>query len=209
MVRSPLTRRAIVIVPLLALTAVLSLGIYNRTDLPGALGNVVHNATHEVKNGFNSVAALFAARSPGERVEGSLASLKARKRAEPHERALAKVRRPGQPGSLSSILSGPPMPPFEIALEAPAPLFNVVTSPPPIVTPPDQPLATPPGGPPLVTPPSIPLIVPPIVTPPITPVTPPVSAVPEPASWTMMLIGFAAIAHQLRKRRSSSNAIGH
>lgn len=44
----------------------------------------------------------------------------------------------------------------------------------------------------------------PVVTTPTTPVTPPVSAVPEPASWAMMILGLAFIGGILRRQRSES-----
>ena len=204
-VRSPWSRAAIVVVPLLALGAVLFFDVYDRANFPAAVGDAIRSGVHEAKNGFNSVADLFAARSPGARQVGALASLKMKRQPALHERALPKVRRPGEPGLFANIFPGAPELPVEIGPLAEAPLYNVVTDVPPLVTPSGSPLVGPPGGPPLISTPSVPLVVPPIV-PPSIPV-PPVTALPEPASWAMMLIGFMAIGYSLRWRRISQNTL--
>ena len=204
LVRSPWSRTAIVIVPLLALAAVLFFDFYSRAIFPAAIGNAIRRSVHEARNGFNSVADLFAARSPGERQVGELASLKMRRQPALHERALPKVRRPGELGLLANSFPGAPELPLGMAPLAQAPLYNVVTDVPPLVTPSGSPLVGPPGGPPLIPTPLAPLIVPPNVPPPIP--VPPVTALPEPASWAMMLIGFMAIGYSMRRRPISQNA---
>ena len=126
-----------------------------------------------------------------------------------HERALPKVRGPaGSPSPYEALIGTPPNP--VIAPPPEAPLYNVVAGGPPVIIPPTT-GASPgtPGGPPLLT--DIP---PPggggggIFSPPVTLATPevpaiPVTPVPEPATWTMILLGFALIGRALRHRRAA------
>lgn len=87
----------------------------------------------------------------------------------------------------------------------------------PPVVPPTEPPVGPPVGPPVVPeiPPIPPVtpeppVVPPVVPPVIPPVIPPVSAVPEPATWAMMIIGFFGLGAAIRSNRarpSTSRAV--
>jgi hypothetical protein len=205
---SPATRRIALIVGLLALAAVIGFAIYDRAVYrPGAdggssLSRAAGQAAQQAANGFRSVADLLAERSPGERVKGALANLKHRLLPALHQRALPKVRRPAAAPPISEAGSPPPavLPP------AAAPLYNMVTAPPVLTTPPG--VVGPPGGFPIPPPPGggggI-IIPPPVVIPPGPPGPPPPGppGVPEPASWAMMLLGFAAIGHALRRRDRS------
>ena len=157
---------------------------------------------------------MIADRSPGERSQGSLATLKPKRQSAPHEHALAKVRGPVPPASpFAALVSGPPVPPIVTLPTAPAPLFNLVSGL-PVVVPPTAIAA---GGPPVVTPPSnvIPggpggggggggVIVPPSVVTPLAPVTPVTPAVPEPTTWAMMLVGFALMGRAIRRGRRAA-----
>ena len=146
-----------------------------------------------------SVLELINQRSPGRRLHAHLIKTKHKHRMafRPHERALPKIR------------TELPFPPFETA---PA-LVDLVGAPPQSVPLAfnDVPLGPlgetfPPGN----FPPSPPtLIVPPGQTPPSSPpiVTPPVTAVPEPASWMMMLLGFGLTGWQLRRSRRPDRAL--
>lgn len=143
---------------------------------------------------------LMHQRSPGKRLVGHLVKTKHKKLAA-HERALPKVRKPlpefaaipplgTLPPALVDLVAPPvpmqmasleaiPVGPFETGLPGPPGLFI----PPPggFVVPPTE---TPGGPPPVVPPPG-----------------PPPPAVPEPATWAMMLIGFAMIGWTLRNSR--------
>lgn len=150
-----------------------------------------------------SLAELLGARSPGTRTEAHLTKTK-------HARALAKMRpaplaRPATHEAaapkvamvdLNKLLESPLTAPPVLA-EAPStlppldftpPTVGTFVSPPPVVTPPGGS----PGGPPLVTPPGPPKEV--------VPVTP---AVPEPATWMTMLLGFGLMGWQVRRGRSA------
>jgi len=164
---------------------------------------------------------LFSDRSPGERLPGALLSTKKG----PHERVLSTVRERPQasdlpPGTDTPIFSAAP-PVFESSPTAPptgqftgppafGPPFSntpfLYPGPPPGAvppggTPPDgaPPGGTPPGGtPPGGTPPGG---TPPGGTPPGEPPgTPPTIPVPEPATWTMMLLGLLAVRMAARLR---------
>ena len=164
-----------------------------------------HAVDEQVSQGIGSlktVAAMLAERSPGQRPEGALANLKHKRQAALHERALPKIRGPISP--IYEALAGPPTPVIVPPVETP--LFNALGAGPPVEVPPPGT----PGGPPILG--NIPppggggggFFSPPVVTTatpevPATPVTP-VAAVPEPASWAMMILGFALIGRTLRRR---------
>jgi hypothetical protein len=136
---------------------------------------------------------LIQQRSPGTRTKAILVKTK-HKRVVVHERALPKIRLavPNIPPAIPSIyapalvdLLTPPIPMLPASLEA-------------LTIPPPSPASSPPSIP-LVPPPHI--IVPPPQSPSTTPLVPPPSAVPEPATWLTMLLGFGLIGWQLRRRR--------
>ena len=135
---------------------------------------------------------LIQQRSPGHRTKGQLVKIKHRAAARPHERALPKVvipaiLPPGPPERLIDIVA-PPIPVTMASIGAiPIPPLVEQTPLPPGI------LFSPPG---LIVPPTE-TPTPPIVTPPV--ITP--SAVPEPGTWTTMLLGFGFIGWQLRGRR--------
>jgi PEP-CTERM motif len=208
-------RRGLAVSGLLALAAALSIASYSRGDLLTSVSDVANHGLSDIK----TVAAMLADRSPGRRPKGQLASLKPKRQAALHERALPKVRRPAPPANPLASLIGPssiapvPTPAIETS---PAPLYSMVGGPltvvPPVVVPGG---GTPsgggtPGGPPVFT--DIPpsggggsiVVPPPITTSEVPPVT---SAVPEPDTWAMMLVGFALMGWVLRRdRRAAAKA---
>ena len=218
-------RRGAVIAIFVALAAALSIAVYNGRDMfrPGSDNDVANAFRNGVGQGINgikavgdTVASLFESRSPGERAEGALASLKHR-RPVLHQRALPKVRRPASP--LAGIVGAVPIPPV-VPPVIPGPLYNVVNGapPPPVaLSPPGGPgppgrvfpgFSFPGGGgggivippPAIITPPDTPVV-------PVTPVTPVTPGIPEPSTWAMMLLGFAIIGSAVaRKARSLSQA---
>jgi hypothetical protein len=217
------TRRGAVIAVAIALAAALGIAVYSGRDMfrpgggndvAGALRNGIGQGVNGIKAVGDTVASLLESRSPGERAEGALASLKHRRTAL-HQRALPKVRRP--PASpLAGIVGAAPIPPV-LPPVTPGPLYNVVGPPPPVaLSPPVGPGGGSPGGgfpgillpggggggivipPPAITPPVTPVV-------PVTPVTP---GIPEPSTWAMMLLGFAmigsAVARKARPLRQAS-----
>jgi hypothetical protein len=176
---------------LIALGAAVSFAGYSNQHMATALADTIGQAA-------KSVASMFAGRSPGHRPKGKLASLK-HKRPLLHARVLPKVRHlvPVVP----AVLEAPPMTPPDFG---PVPVYNVVAGFPeaPIIVGPPVPY-----GPPIL--PEIPppgggggFFPPPIITQQVPPPPPP-PAVPEPASWATMLLGFAAIGTAFRRRRTS------
>jgi hypothetical protein len=144
-----------------------------------------------------TVAAMLAERSPGARPEGALAQLKHKKSVLPHERALPKVRGPA-PTAFEVLAGPPPGPP--VAPPAQAPLYATVAGGPAPIVPP---VGGGSGGPPGLS--DIPLpggggggsFTPPVVT--TLQVPPPAAPVPEPATWAMMILGFALMGRALRR----------
>lgn len=180
---------------------------------PGVKQAINGAANHGIP-GFNSVAALIGARSPGERPEGELASLKQKRfAAAPHERALAKTRSPAA-GTLASIVGPPAAPPVVVPPVAAAPLINTV-APPPVLAAATPIAGVPPGGFPGFVP--LPgggggVILPPVNTPSTPPVTPappitptPAAPVPEPSAWAMMLLGLVIMGRVVRSRGVATN----
>ena len=180
----------------LCAAAALSVATFSNPRLAHALGEGLSESVQGVK----TVAAMLAERSPGERPEGALASLKHKRQAALHQRALPKVR---GPTAYETLAGPPPSPP--IAPPPEAPLYTTVAGGPPVPVQ-TTPGSTGGGGPPVLS--SIPppgggggFAPPPIVTTqtpevPETPVTP----VPEPATWAMMILGFALIGRTLRRK---------
>jgi hypothetical protein len=192
----------------LALASALTVATLLRSDLAtavGEAGNAVGEATKTSLNNIKTVAAMLADRSPGNRPEGALASLKQKRQPALHERALPKVRKPESP--LAGIVGTPPVPPVEVPPETP--LYSMVAGP-PVAVPATTLIRGGPGGPPPgseIAPPGGGggLIVPPTNTStpstPVIPVTPSTPAVPEPDTWAMMLIGFALMGWTIRRDR--------
>ena len=173
-------RLAAAVLLILAIASGVSLITLSGSDLANA-------AISRVK----SVLELINQRSPGHRTQAHLIKTKHKHRMafRPHERALPKIR------------TELPFPPFENPLA----LIDLIGAPPqsvPLALN-DVPLG--PLGetfPPANFPPSPPtLIVPPGQSPPTSPpiVTPPLSAVPEPGTWLMLLVGFALIGWRCRR----------
>nr|NUR36848.1 PEPxxWA-CTERM sorting domain-containing protein [Sphingomonas sp.] len=199
------TRAVIGACLVLALAAALAVATVSRSGLGIGLGlgnavSAVGNAASHGLSTMKTMASMLADRSPGARPEGALASLKLKKQPALHERALPKVRKPESP--LAGIVGTPPVPPIEAAPTTP--LIGLVAGPPDSVppgtiVPPGPPGETPPGDvPPVIVPPGTPN------TPDVPPVTPPV---PEPATWAMMLLGFAMIGWAIRRdRRGAAQA---
>lgn len=134
---------------------------------------------------------LIQQRSPGLRTHGELIKTKRKKKTVLHERALPKVRMatpilpPGSPTALIDLVA-PPVPIIPAS-------FDVI---------PISPLSPPPSAPPI-----IPFSSPPgVVGPPETPFTPPIippPPVPEPQTWSTMLLGFGLVGWMLRRRRKN------
>lgn len=206
------TRRGLAALLLIGIAAAIAGGILYQSDLSsvGSRGSSAPTALSEKVQqglkGIKTVADMLFGRSPGERAAGTLANLKHKRLAAPHERALPKIRKSVPPPSpLAAIVGAPeaPVPPVAAAPAAGTPLYNVVTAPPALAE------APPTGvGPAMPPPPSGGgLMVPPVVTqvPPTSP--PPQSAVPEPATWAMMLIGLALVGRLTRRKSASLAAI--
>lgn len=184
----------------LGAAAALSVATFSSPRLAHALGEGLSESVQKVK----TVAAMLAERSPGERPEGALASLKHKRQAALHERALPKVRGPA-PTAYETLAGPPPSPPLAPPPEAP--LYTTVAGGPPVPVPTTLPPGTPGGGPPVLS--NIPppggggggFAPPPIITT-ATPEVPqtPVTPVPEPATWAMMILGFALVGRTLRRR---------
>lgn len=181
----------------LAVAAALSVATLSSPQLAGKLGEGLSAGVE----GMKTVAAMLADRSPGQRPDGALANLKPKRQPAIHERALPKVRGPN-PTAFDTLV-GPPPPP-SIVPPPEAPLYTAVAGPPLPVPPITG--GTTGGGPPGLS--NIPLpgggggifSPPEVVT--STPEVPqtPVPAVPEPASWAMMIFGFALIGRMMRRR---------
>ena len=201
-VRPLATRRNGVLAAVLGIIGASSIAIMSVPQLAQAVDEGVHAGV----KGAKSVAAILAERSPGQRPKGALASLK-HKRIALHERGLPKLRHIIPP--VAGLIETPIVPIIPPPV-APVPLYNVVAGGPPVPIPPV--VGTPggpgsPGGPPAFFPPpgggggggGGVFIPPPIVTTAVPP-PPATSAVPEPASWAMMLLGFGMIGAALRRK---------
>ncbi|URD61630.1 PEPxxWA-CTERM sorting domain-containing protein [Sphingomonas sp. KRR8] len=191
----------------LTVGAILGLGMVAAAGTPVALQTLAsHGFDVPTLSAPKSLMALLDSRSPGERDKGVLTSTKSRKlasnaAAKPHERALGKIIRPSAAPPKEFVEALAPPPPVEAAPSvAPPPTLAEVlpkvtgvpgNAPPPGVTL----VGPPPGGTPGT--PGTPVT-------PGTPGTPEVpSAVPEPATWMTMLLGFGLIGSSMRRRRAS------
>jgi len=211
-------RRAFLAAIFAAIAAAIGVAVFRPAFFPGAgpASDQLGRSLANVQALGDTVADIFAGRSPGERLAGALAMLKHRRAPILHQRALPKIRKPASP--LAGIVAAPPVPP--VIPPAGTPLYNVVNAPPVPVE------ATPsPGGAPVIFPGFTPppgggggVIIPPAVevppvTPPVTPpITPPVippttPGVPEPTTWAMMLMGFLFIARAYRQHQLRSSPI--
>jgi hypothetical protein len=184
------SRRSLVLIAvslLILVTANLSLVTFGGTDLANA-------AVQRAK----SFIELIKQRSPGKRTEAHLALTKHKKVAQLHQRALPKVRMPPAIPPIGAL------PPALIDIVAPPPPLRVAS----LETIPVVPLFGTPVFPVVPSSPESPLIVPP-QTPsetPTPPVTPPVPAVPEPGTWASILLGFALLGWQVRRRRAETTS---
>ncbi len=178
-----------------SVAAALSFATLSSPRLAHALGDGLSESLQGVK----TVAAILAERSPGQRPEGALANLKHKRQASLHERALPKVRGPAP--SAYETLTGP-APALPLAPMPQAPLYTAVAGGPTAIIPP---AGGPSGGSPILS--DIPPpggggggFTPPIVITleiaPLTPTTP----VPEPATWAIMILGFALVGRALSRK---------
>jgi hypothetical protein len=111
-------------------------------------------------------------------------------------------------GAAPTLVSGgsPPSPPDAGPPDAGPPVVNPPAPPPPIIipieTPPDPPVLPPiADGPPELTTPLFTPDDPPPITPPLP------GGVPEPATWTMMILGFGVIGAGRRRRRAGLRGV--
>ena len=197
-----LNRRAAAAALGVGAAAALVLASLSNPRLARAVGEEIGAGLQRIQ----TVAAMLAERSPGERPEGALANLKPKRSAMLPASELPAVRGPGP--AAYRALAGPPTPAPLIPPQAP--LFTTVAGGPPESIPPVV-LPTPggPGGPPILS--TIPPpggggggggVFIPTPTPLATPEVPPTPAapVPEPATWAMILLGFAMIGGTVRAR---------
>lgn len=195
-IRARPARRSAIGIGVLGAAAALSIATVSNPWLAHSLSEGLNESVQGVK----TVAAMLADRSPGQRPEGALASLKQKRQAVLSER-LPKVRAPSS-AAYEALAGPPPTPP--IAAPPEAPLNAAVAGPPMPLTPVAGGGG---GGPPNLS--NIPLpggvgggiFAPPLITA-ATPEVPqtPVVAVPEPMTWTMMILGFALIGRAMRRR---------
>ena len=194
---SRLGRRGTVAIVGVAVAGALSVATLSSPRLAHVLGEGLSESVQGVK----TVAAMLAERSPGQRPKGALAQLKHKRAAALHERALPKVRGPAP--TAYEALTGPP-PSLPVAPPPAAPLFTTVAGGPTPIVPP---VGAPAGGPPILS--TIPGpggggggFTPPVQTtaevPPAQPPTP-AAPVPEPATWAMMILGFALMGRALKR----------
>jgi hypothetical protein len=195
-----LTRRNGAVAAALALGAALSIALASDQQLSKAVASGVQESV----NGVKTVAAMLADRSPGQRPKGALAKLKQLK----HRRAAAAPVSRHMLPAVAGILPAPEAPSVVPPPIAVAPPFAVVAGAPPIAIPP---VSSPSsgggggggggfffpgmpggGGGGVILPPTVTELVPP---PPVT------AAVPEPASWAMMLFGFAMLGGVFRRQK--------
>jgi hypothetical protein len=193
-----LTRRSGVLAGVIGIASAFSIGIASDPQVAKAVGDGVNR-------GAKSVAALFTQRSPGARPKGRLAKLKQLKHRRLAHRVLPLRHHVIPP--IAAVVAAPETP-FAIPNPVPPPLYTVMAGPPPVPVPP-VPIAPGGGGgggPPIFSPIPLPgggggFVPPPIITTAVPPPTVTVTALPEPASWAMMLAGFAMMGAGLRRER--------
>lgn len=202
--RSARRKRALMLTPLIVGALVLTVG-HGREAISRA-------SREKVIAVLRDPLSLFADRSPGARRPGALFASKAK--VVPHERVLSTARdRPQSadmpPAADSPILSAAP-PVFESGPGSPPPGIPPAFGPPfsdmPFLYPGPPPGGVPPGGaPPVGIPPSgtPPGGTPPGETPPSPPPEPPPIPVPEPATWTMVILGLLAAGAAMHAARQS------
>ena len=195
-----LSRRSSIIAAVAAIAAILSLTIAADPRLSKAVGERVSQGVHQ----FETVAAMLSERSPGQRPKGALANLKHKKAA---VEASAAAPGPHVIPPVEAIMGTPAIPLIIPPAVAAPPLYNVVagsqSAPIPVAP------ASGGGGPPILS--EIPspgggvgggvVAPPPIVTQVVPPPPASTSGVPEPASWAMMLAGFAMLGGALRRQK--------
>lgn len=208
------TRRGLIALIAIGIAAAAAIGIFYRSAYPGGVfgspaADALREKVQQGVGGIKTVADMLLGRSPGERTVGALAILKHKRLAAPHERALPKVRNAPPISPLAAIVGAPvsELPPVAAAPAVGTPLYNVVTTLPAVAEAPPATLfpamPPPPSGGGLIIPPVVTQIVP---SSPSSPQPPP--AVPEPASWAMMLIGFLFIGRIFRARPGSAFIAG-
>jgi hypothetical protein len=195
----------------LTIGALASVGVVAFAGTPVALQTLAsHGVDVSVLSAPKSLMALLDARSPGEREKGALTSTKPRKlaatTAKPSQRALGKIVQPSAapPAEFVKALTPPETVAAAPAIAPPPTLAEVIPAVgvPGSASPPGVALIGSPGGggPGAPGAPGVPGA-------PGTPETPQIpvipSAVPEPATWLMMLLGFGVIGSSMRRRRSS------
>ena len=195
-----LNRRNGAIAALIGIAATISTTIFVDPRLSKAVGDRVTQGVH----GFETVAAMLAERSPGQRPKGALANLKHKKAVV--EAAVAPVAQHGIP-AVAGLMGAPAAPAIISPPVAAPPLYNMVAGAPAAPIVPASSAAG--GGPPILS--GIPLpgagvgggvvAPPPVVTQVVPPPPTVTTAVPEPASWVMMLAGFAMLGGALRRQR--------
>lgn len=179
-------------------------GLSGTSLLAAAISEKVQQGVNKVK----SVADMLAGRSPGQRARGTLANLKHKRHPRAlHARALPKTKKalPAAASPLASIIAPPAetVPPAPAVLPPTAPVFSAVTAAPPATQ-----VAE--AKPPIVFPPILPLPgsgynIPPFGGPQGSEGGPG-AAVPEPASWLFMLVGFGLIGGMVRRGRKVAHA---
>lgn len=174
------------------------------TSLPSGTDAIAKAKDALAKAG--DMAAMLSERSPGARTTAELTKTKLKRLASlPHERALGKIRRPVLPSQFLKALApglgtadlppvvelspliGPIAPPITLAEIPPGGIF---AGPPAHGSPGSPGISIGGGGGSILSPPVIntPSLIPP-------------PAVPEPATWAMMLLGFLGLGLQLRRVR--------
>lgn len=193
----------------IALAAGLSLAValgsaFSLTSFPGS---ALADAAVSRARGFLE---LMAERSPGERTRGEL--MKSRGGALTG-RETAPPGRP-LPRNLVEVVAPPAAGLVPVGVEAPAPEIELASILPPgvLLVPPPSGIVFPPGGG-GIAPPGGGVIAPPgggdtpPGSPPGPPDTPPPSAVPEPGTWMLMILGFGLAGWQIRRKRTAVEAL--